>query len=698
MALLISGIGRSGTTTLYQILGKGLLSKYGNARCVYEPYLWNIPEVECTAKVKGQPFNVGQLGLFNAYAHCNTPLFLSGRYELHDAWLNRVFRPINPGTSAAPNNVMAKIIRGSGRLEAALTMFNNLKVVLVTRNVVDTVNSGLGLFSFFGDEFHPSDKGRFVQEVNHIFNAEIDISTIENELQWSVLWWHYFTEASLRTCVNFPNRVMLVPYEKYLNNKLEVMKTIFEFAGIENSFIDHNLFEVGAGPQTKVSYLTTQNIEQMNDELVWYFKELIEISNFSINAFDFRRKLISKYTNRRFVNSLCLSEKTDLTAVQWRNKLLQKQMEYEVLANKHNNIEKCNKKTYTGMRAMTEFGDNSDALMRCRMEKHAHSKTKRVSRSIGVLITCYNNQNTIAEAIYSVLSQSRKPDLVVIADDCSTDGSMIEINKIVARHKNIKVIQRSENVGVAANRDLAIRAMETDYITTLDGDDLFFPEKIELESNALGGAIDKVAFSNIAVLGAKDHFIQDTTPYTYKNKEEMLYMLTSRSAPVPRDMMFSKALFEKAEGFDVGLDIYEDWSFKMRLINISKNLGWVHSGGKGTLYNRRNPGLSGEKPINHAYGQLLALSRNSDMLQNYPKALIAGLKNCSNHLNGNIKDRFINFINQIDSSNSIENLVSRLSAFWAEGTFKNDTEYKYQHIRRLTSIKGKGATFSLGKL
>ena len=61
MAILISGIGRSGTTTMYQVIGKGMIGQFKNAKCVYEPYLWNIPEVESTAVVKGQPFDVGQV-------------------------------------------------------------------------------------------------------------------------------------------------------------------------------------------------------------------------------------------------------------------------------------------------------------------------------------------------------------------------------------------------------------------------------------------------------------------------------------------------------------------------------------------------------------------------------------------------------------------------------------------------------------
>ena len=50
------------------------------------------------------------------------------------------------------------MIRGCGRLEAMLTLLPDLKVIVITHNLVDTVNSGLGMFSFFGDEFHPSDK------------------------------------------------------------------------------------------------------------------------------------------------------------------------------------------------------------------------------------------------------------------------------------------------------------------------------------------------------------------------------------------------------------------------------------------------------------------------------------------------------------------------------------------------------------
>lgn len=688
MAILISGIGRSGTTTIYQILGKGLLAKYKDARCVYEPDLWNIPEVEHTAKVKGQPFNVGQVGLFNLMVHCNTPLFLSGRNMLHDAWLSKVFGSFQSSSLVAPENVLAKVIRSSGRLEAALTRFENLKVVIVTRNVVDTVNSGLGLFSFFGDEFHPSDKSRFVQEVNELFNAGIKETLKKNELQWSVLWWHYFTEASIRTYEKYPEKVLLVPYEKYMENQQEVMGEIFDFTGIDRTLMDQALFDEGAGPRTSVSHLDVQGIEQMNDEISWYFKRLSEAVSFNIDPLDFRRKLVAKYSKRKFVKSLLLTEKTDLTAVQWRMKLKNELTKQESLVPEIRNQNAGDKiGKFSVARAVAEFGSNDAALLNIRSTKRNSVVHAKASRSLGVLVTCFNNENTIAEAIYSVLSQSIKPDLVVVADDCSTDGSVAIIREIAAKHKVVQLVARAENVGVAANRDLAIRGMSTDYITTLDGDDLFLPSKLELEYLALGGETDMVAFSNIAVLTPKENFVQDTSAYSVKNRQQILNMLTSRSAPVPRDMMFPRGLFEKANGFDVGMDIYEDWAFKIRLMSVSKNAGWVHTGGIGTVYDRRLPGLSGKPPIFHAHGQLLVIARNSNVLREYPDALYGGLKTVAKQLEGETRKVFDQFIESSSNKKDIGLLVDRLSDFWRQASFNNDVDRKRLDIMNLSVVK-----------
>jgi glycosyltransferase involved in cell wall biosynthesis len=288
---------------------------------------------------------------------------------------------------------------------------------------------------------------------------------------------------------------------------------------------------------------------------------------------------------------------------------------------------------------------------------------------LGVLITCYNNEYTIKNAIESVIDQSKTPDLILISDDCSTDGSIDAVKKIIGeeKNKNIQLIERAENVGVSKNRDLAIREMDVDYISTLDGDDLFYPGKLEAEYHALEDGKCAVSFSDIIILGEKDNILIPTKAYNLIPKDKMLTMVCGREAPVPRDMMFSKRLFLKAKGFDQDMEIYEDWAFKMRLIGaLDEGEQWIHSGVIGTVYDRRNPGLSGKKAIFHAYGQLLALARNASLLSNNNEALSAGLITVAQSLESNTKNRLLKFASSVKSKKDNSTVVKKLDVIWRE--------------------------------
>ena len=168
MKILISGIGRSGTTTIFNVLGDALLKFRDDAETIYEPYLWNIREAYKTATVKGQPFDNNQINTFGVYTHTHTPIFLDEPTGLHDLWLKQNFTGLRSGDY----NRLVKVIRGAGRLEATIKSMPDVKVILVTRNPVDTINSGLGLFTFFGEEFHPSDRQRFLTEVNNKWGTD----------------------------------------------------------------------------------------------------------------------------------------------------------------------------------------------------------------------------------------------------------------------------------------------------------------------------------------------------------------------------------------------------------------------------------------------------------------------------------------------------------------------------------------------
>ncbi|MDH5300720.1 MAG: glycosyltransferase [Gammaproteobacteria bacterium] len=233
---------------------------------------------------------------------------------------------------------------------------------------------------------------------------------------------------------------------------------------------------------------------------------------------------------------------------------------------------------------------------------------------LSCIITCYNNAEYIASAIESVIKQSRIPDEIIIADDCSTDNSMNIIEGYAKNNPIIRVLSQKENVGITRNRDNAIRQASGDFITTLDGDDIYYPHKLSFEYNQLIRDPESVVFSNINWIdtsGNVTHQLQTQNIHMMKKSDLVRYLLF-REGAIPRDMMYSKELFIRAGGFLPHMEIYEDWDLKLRLSNLASI--WKYSGYNGIGYRRHSGGLSNANPLKHYKYMMMASLNNSEWI------------------------------------------------------------------------------------
>ena len=74
--------------------------------------------------------------------------------------------------------------------------------------------------------------------------------------------------------------------------------------------------------------------------------------------------------------------------------------------------------------------------------------------NISVLMTSYNNENTIEEAIKSVLNQTYKNVTLLILDDCSSDNTYKIIKKIKETNKNLEIFRNKKNVGLTKSLNI----------------------------------------------------------------------------------------------------------------------------------------------------------------------------------------------------------------------------------------------------
>lgn len=186
---------------------------------------------------------------------------------------------------------------------------------------------------------------------------------------------------------------------------------------------------------------------------------------------------------------------------------------------------------------------------------------------VSVVVTSFNQEKYLPDAIESLLRQTVRPYEIIICDDCSTKDETLPLITAYANRyrKLIKPILQKQNLGIAANRNAGFKAAKGDLITWLDGDDRFLPNKIEKELKVLSNYRADIAYSNVYV--TDENFKRLGT--RYKQGEQLdgdiFDAIVTRRLPPPLMMMVPKKCFNEVGFLDEELKIYEDWEWKIRL-------------------------------------------------------------------------------------------------------------------------------------
>jgi glycosyltransferase involved in cell wall biosynthesis len=97
---------------------------------------------------------------------------------------------------------------------------------------------------------------------------------------------------------------------------------------------------------------------------------------------------------------------------------------------------------------------------------------------ISVIIPFYNRETYIDEAVQSVLAQTLKPLEIIIVNDCSRESS----RRYLDRYADVcTILDLPKNVGLAGSRNAGIRVARGKFLALLDDDDVWLPEKLEVQ-------------------------------------------------------------------------------------------------------------------------------------------------------------------------------------------------------------------------
>lgn len=104
---------------------------------------------------------------------------------------------------------------------------------------------------------------------------------------------------------------------------------------------------------------------------------------------------------------------------------------------------------------------------------------------VSVLMTAYNREVLIAEAIESVLTCNYPNFELIIVDDRSTDNTFKVIQEYAAKDQRIRYYLNEKNLGDYPNRNKAATYAKGEYIAYLDSDDKMYPDGLGKCINAM---------------------------------------------------------------------------------------------------------------------------------------------------------------------------------------------------------------------
>ena len=210
---------------------------------------------------------------------------------------------------------------------------------------------------------------------------------------------------------------------------------------------------------------------------------------------------------------------------------------------------------------------------------------------ISVLMSVYNGEKYILDAIKSVLNQSYVNFEFIIIDDGSTDNTLSIIKSF--SDNRIKLIQNKKNLGLTKSLNIGLEAAAGKYIARMDADDICDPERLSLQLNYLNNhpeigvlgtdieLINKVGKKFNSKKNIKSLNIHNSIAYIFntqkpKSHNLCIWYLLFKNCFYHPTVIFKKDVIIEAGGYKAkrseDLDLWSRLFLKTKFANLKSSL------------------------------------------------------------------------------------------------------------------------------
>jgi glycosyltransferase involved in cell wall biosynthesis len=184
---------------------------------------------------------------------------------------------------------------------------------------------------------------------------------------------------------------------------------------------------------------------------------------------------------------------------------------------------------------------------------------------ISVVMSVYNGETYLREAIDSILNQTFTDFEFIIINDGSTDHA----KQILESYSDPRIrLLHQENIGLTKSLNKGLKIATGEYIARMDADDISLSERFSRQVNYLDNNL------HVGLIGSRYLQIDEKGVEQFEiqvpiGKENILnHLLLSGSAFCHSSMMFRKLLAQKAGFYDEAMRYAQDYDFGIRMFEL----------------------------------------------------------------------------------------------------------------------------------
>ncbi|GAB1354787.1 hypothetical protein MASR1M12_35260 [Erysipelotrichia bacterium] len=184
---------------------------------------------------------------------------------------------------------------------------------------------------------------------------------------------------------------------------------------------------------------------------------------------------------------------------------------------------------------------------------------------ISVVMSVYNSEAWLREAVASILAQTFTDFEFIIINDGSTDGSLDIIESF--RDSRI-VLVNQENAGLAAALNRGVQLAKASLIARMDADDVSLPERLRIQVDFMRQNPEIIAVGSAAVY--MDESGRDIAPVQMPRSHAEILLALPESPFIHPTVVFRKEFFFLAQGYPVEFLCAQDAVLFNRMAGLGK--------------------------------------------------------------------------------------------------------------------------------